>query len=129
MIEVKWADTAHQRVILQTVNEGWTTEAFVESVDLIAEMMKAASPAAIYLITDMSRTRIVPKDVIRRGRSIFLKQQPNMALCVIVGMHPLAMYIYEASAPLMPRLRPLMRLANTVDEAYMTIEAHATVSS
>ncbi|MEO0564138.1 MAG: hypothetical protein AAF125_18680, partial [Chloroflexota bacterium] len=77
------------------------------------------------LVTDFSKSKGVPRDLISRGRVIWQQQRPGMALCIVVGMRPIVANMFEVTAPLMPRLRPRMCTAKTLDEAYKIIETHA----
>jgi hypothetical protein len=108
-------------------HEPWTWRDFYLSLEADDAITRKANGRTIYRVLDMTAVRFVPPGAIRHFRQVRHNwMQGSSNLTVLVSTHPLLHALTRTLCHLSPRLRPYLRHAATLEEAYSLIERLTT---
>jgi hypothetical protein len=104
-------------------HDPWTWRDFYLSLAADDAITRKAEGRTIYRVLDLSATRFVPPGAVRHLRRVRHKwTQGSSGLTVLVTTHPLLRAVVRTLSRMFPRLRPYLRHAASVEEAYSLIE-------
>jgi hypothetical protein len=103
--------------------DSWTWRDFYMSLAADDAIINKADGRAIYRVLDMTATRYVPAGAVQhfcRVRHKWL--EGSSGLTVFVTTHPVVRALLKTLSRSFPRIRPYLRQASSVEEAYNLIE-------
>jgi hypothetical protein len=120
-INVTW-DNGDKTILTWTFTGRWTWAEFDAAVTA-SESALASSMTPVAVVADVTRSSLIPPDVVRHIRNRYVKASPQIYLYIAVGADSFIELLWSTFSNLMlPHLN--MRFVRTLSDAREYVRAH-----